>query len=310
MKTFVTYLEKRRELNVSLLITCFIFLISMHDAAVNLSVFIMNQLTRPVYDFIIGIIMVAGLSAFVYFFIRNLKIYRQAADTKMLFMLIITGLTVIHTNMNFVMNIEIIHTLQFGIIALLIFPLTGSFGATLYYTVMLGAIDEWYQYSVLYPDKSDYFDFNDLVLDQLGAAFALVFLFSSGVGGWQQKKRWYLSPVLLSVSVMGIIAVVLFHFSLLSVYNPGSGNALFVLNKAEGPEDFWRHLPNCDIVYHVMTPLEGMAAIILICSLFYFMDYLALKNSGDEFEKAITMAGSNSIENDSTSASPVLPLSR
>jgi hypothetical protein len=75
--------------------------------------------------------MLVAVMFIVSFFIRNLLVVRQAVDLKIFYMLVMIGLLIIHTQVNFVMNIEIIHTIQFGLIALLIFPLTRSFGATL-----------------------------------------------------------------------------------------------------------------------------------------------------------------------------------
>jgi hypothetical protein len=173
------------------------------------------------------------------------------------------------------MNIEIIHTLQFGILALMIFAITRSFGATLYYTVLLGFIDEMFQYTVLYPDRNDYLDFNDIILDQLGAGIILVYLYSAGLRSQRKESdRWYRSPVLISAITIAGTAAALFHFSLVSLYYSSSEKPLFVLNEGFGPESFWRHMPNCNIVYHVMTPQEGIIVIAIICVLFFFLDYL------------------------------------
>src|SRR6185503_8176167 len=161
-------------------------------------------LSRARYDLIIGVVMLAALTLFVFHFFKNMKAIKHAEDIKMLYGLLFMGLVTIHIRMNFVMNIEVIHTVQFGIVALLIFPLTRSFGATLYYTVLLGFVDEWYQHAILYPEKSDYFDFNDVVLDQLGASIALIYLYSTGAEADKERSKWYKSPVLIS---FGIIAV-------------------------------------------------------------------------------------------------------
>lgn len=281
MEKIITYLEARKELTISLVLTYFIFILSMHDFMVNVSVGVMNSLTRQKYDLIVGSIMISAMLFILILFIRNLRLVRQAADIKIVYMLIMTSLLIIHIQMNFVMNIEIIHTLQFGILALMIFPLTRSFGATLFFTTLLGAADELFQYLVLYPSKNDYLDFNDIVLDQMGAAIVLVYLYSSGLRSernWSQK--WYYSPVTITVVSLSAVVAVMYHFSLITTYySSATDKTLFVLNESNEPEGFWRHMPNCDIVFHVMSPIEGVIAIVMIGGLFFFLDYLDRKNA-------------------------------
>jgi hypothetical protein len=242
---------------------------------------------------------------------RDFRKNTGALDIKKLFMLSLLGLTVVHVRMNFVMNVEIIHTLQFGILAVLIFPLTRSFGATLSYTVLLGMVDEWYQYAVLYPEKSDYYDFNDVVLDQLGAAVSLVYLYSTGVAPEHktESEKWYKSGVFISAALIASVSALLFHFSFISVYANNS-KAMVVLNEAAGPEEFWRHLPNSDIVYHVMSPAEGMTMIVVLCGLLFLLDFLALRAErplrGGMTENRRD-AGRHRAEPTSASASPALP---
>ncbi len=279
MERLVTYLEKRKRLSIALVFAYFTGILLLHDCFVKISVFIMYALTRTLYDRIVGSITLFFLAVFLFFFIKNLRTIRQAVDLKFTYLLAITGLIIIHTQMNFVMNIEIIHTLQFGLLALLIYPLTRSFGATLYYTVLLGAMDELYQYQVLYPEKNDYFDFNDLLLDQLGAALALLFMFSTGVSSKSKESSsgWHKSPVFISGMTIAIALAVMFRMSLITAYFTKGANPLMTLSESTGPESFWRHLANSDIVFHVITPLEGALSLVIICGLFFLLDFLAAK---------------------------------
>lgn len=278
VRNLISYLERNRRLNILLITGYLIFIFVMHDAMVSLSLWVTNSLTLPRYDLIIAAIMMAAVLLIIFLFIKNLRAISHAADVKIFYMTILIGLTVIHTQMNFVMNIEVIHMLQFGIIALLIFPLTRSFGATLYYTVMLGLLDELFQYRILYPDKNDYLDFNDVVLDQLGAGIMLVYLYSCGIGSHHNGRKWNKSPVLISTVVAAAAVAVSFHFSWISVYDTaGSAGSLLILSESSGPEGFWRQVPNLNKVYHVMSPMEGVLVIAAICGLFYLLDYLDKK---------------------------------
>jgi len=318
IQDLIAYLERNRKLNILLVIGYLTFILVMHDAMVRLSLWITNSITLPRYDLIIAAIMMVAVSLIIFLFIKNLRLISHGADIKIFYMMILIGLSVIHTQMNFVMNIEVIHMLQFGIIALLILPLTQSFGATLYYAVMLGLLDELFQYAVLYPDKNDYLDFNDVVLDQLGAGIMLVYLYSCGIGSHRSGKKWYMSPVLISVSVMAAAVAVLFHFSLITVYySAGSVNPLLTLSESSGPEGFWRQVPNLNKVYHVMSPIEGVLIIAAICGLFYLLDYLDKKIKatiqGPDFKSGHVLqivADGDEPRVKSASASTVLRFSR
>jgi hypothetical protein len=74
-----------------------------------------------------------------------------------------------------VANIELIHFPQYAVLAVLLFagglhPTWALIGAT-----SLGAIDEVYQHFVLYADRQEaYLDFNDMVLNCIGAAGGLL----------------------------------------------------------------------------------------------------------------------------------------
>lgn len=256
----------------------FMIILFMHDPLVNLSVFIMNYFTRQVYDVLVGGIALVALAGFTYYFICKLNEFPSARKLKITCLVLLLSLMFIHWQIHFVMNIELIHTVQFGILAILIFPLTGRFGDTAFYTLLFGFADEWFQYRVLYQEKSDYFDFNDLVTNLFGAGFALVILYASGANNtsYPAKRSVYKSPVLYLILLIAAFVTVLFKLSLLRVYGSGE-DAWFVLNKSEGPETFWRHLPNSEIVYHVMQPLEGVIMLSLLLLFLFAFDVFARK---------------------------------
>jgi hypothetical protein len=76
-----------------------------------------------------------------------------------------------------VANIELIHLPQFALIAAIL--LAGGMGSTSAYVAatVAGIVDEAYQYFVVYAGRTDtYFDINDIVLDAIGAIWAVALL--------------------------------------------------------------------------------------------------------------------------------------
>lgn len=163
-----------------------------------------------------------------------------------------------------VINVEMIHFVQYAIMAILLFPLFFDFGESLFFATILGAIDEAYQYWVLAPNRTEYYDFNDVVINLLGAALGLIILFAVG---WKSKKKlvtkWY--KTLVSKVVFGLFALLflLYIFGLLSIYpyieDP---QAPLLLIKKIQPE-FWT-IVHPDVKFHVLRPWSGVAISILL----------------------------------------------
>ncbi|MBF8300751.1 MAG: VanZ protein [Acidobacteria bacterium] len=80
-----------------------------------------------------------------------------------------------------VVNIELIHLPQIALIAAVALSL-GLSGPAAYLTATAaGALDETYQHLVVYAGRSDtYFDVNDIVINAIGAAWAVVLLAGTG----------------------------------------------------------------------------------------------------------------------------------
>jgi hypothetical protein len=144
---------------------------------------------------------------------------------------------------------------------------------------MLGAVDEWYQYKILDPGGTDYFDFNDIIMNQLGASVAMILLFSAGIDSKKFfRSKWYFSPALISFFLICILIFFLSHFSLLHVYSTAqSTNTLFVLSKNPESFPFWRQLKDSEIIYHVLTPAEGIIIFMLLLIMMMWFDHMIIK---------------------------------
>ena len=184
-----------------------------------------------------------------------------------------------------VVNIEIIHLVQYAILAILLFPAIGSYGATIGWATLLGAADEAWQHFYLAPLKSNYYDFNDILLDLLGAALGLVMIKSSVKNLEIQAKRagTAMTSLLLTTAVIALLLAVAFATDLIHYYTPEKEAACrWVIIRAP-QTSFWTTVhPN--VTFHVMQPLEGL--IVLAMLLFYYQGLdnqvnTAQKSQGD-----------------------------
>ena len=153
--------------------------------------------------------------------------------------------------------------------AILLFPILKNYGSTLFWITILGAIDEAYQYFVIAPFRTDYFDFNDVIIDMLGGALGLIFLKASGV---EEKNQYELfrSPIVVGLALLTVTFTYLFRHDFLAIYpvEQISGLPLLLIRRIE--EAFWNtSAPN--IKFHVIQPLEGMIIISLLLIFYKFL---------------------------------------
>ena len=281
IKQFLLFLEKRRRFNIAIVIAYFVFIIAMHGPIVRLSVRIMNWISFTKYNLAVASIVVVLLVWMCYSFYRKMMARKEERLVPLVFFLLTVFLIILHSRIMFVMNIEIIHSFQYAVCALLLFPIWGRFGYAVFFSTLFGAADEWYQYLILRIDKPDYFDFNDITMDLFGAGIAMVWMLNAGMAPKPNSKnfRWWKSPVALSAGFIIVSVLVMFHFSLLQVYGGDyEKKPLMVFNQAIAPESFWRSLPNSDITYHVMQPMEGTIVLSVLLGLYFMMDYLSFPN--------------------------------
>ena len=153
-----------------------------------------------------------------------------------------------------VSNIELIHLPQFGLLAALLVlsglgPQAAWIGAT-----FGGVLDEAYQYLVIYahlPNMS--FDYNDVVLNGIGAAWAVILGAAGGAPPPQPAARSRQLAVALGLAALAVSVV------------------------CAPPRIEWRPTfpfwqptlmrAATGLDYHVMAPSEGLAALLLLWGL-------------------------------------------
>ena len=268
---YVGWLERHRIINLILIGLYFDFIFKMHVPFAQLSVWVMNNMSLPIYNKTVLAISCMLLALFVIFMIIQYRKHESNRLLKICYLSLTIAFIIMHYRIMFEMNIEIIHIFQYSILALLIFPLTKRFGATVIFTVPFMLIDEWNQYIVLYPGYVEAFEFNDVIIDMYGCGLAMITLLICGVkGAWPVKPLWSRTEFIFLLLSLVIVAVTVQMGYIVLYEADKTANTLLVLNHVHEPVKFWRQFPGRpDAIYHLMQPLEAIIAIPIV-ALFYF----------------------------------------
>ncbi len=267
---FLKYLNIHPQLNWGLVLGYFLFILFMHDPLVHLSIWVEAHLSLALYNQVTVVVYLITLFSIAFILRKQLRLHPQHLPRKIFYLAATCLLIGIHARFLFEKNIEIIHSLEFTILALLMFPLAGTFGGAIFFCLPFMLLDEWYQYIYLYPDWNDYLDLNDIVMDTYGTALMMLALMISGVTAYRTagpvwKRREFYGLVFLLALVIGALSTCYF-----SPYaDTGCSNTVFLFNENAGPEPFFRISEGSGASFHVMKPYEGIAAITAVI-LFYF----------------------------------------
>jgi len=274
MNRIITFLQKHKTLNIALALVYFVLIVLLHDVVGKQFGKLDDAVGRARYN---QIITNVGLAIFgIYMLYLAIQLIKGKQLFYKLFYLITTLLLIyLSFEILMVVKMEIIHFLMYLFLAVIMFPLIGRFGETIFWVTVLGALDEAYQYIILYPLRADYFDFNDVVINLLGAALGVILLWISGVIATKPiYKPWYKSmPVKFCLVVVGI-GLVLFATGTLSFY-PDNSESSPLLFSRELSHGFWKTVPGPTwVTFHVMQPIEGLISLFYLFSFYLMMDYV------------------------------------
>jgi hypothetical protein len=182
-----------------------------------------------------------------------------------------------------VFNVESIHYLQYALLTLPVFALVTRYGETVFWATLLGALDEAYQYFVLYPDRKDlYFDFNDIVLNLVGAGIGVTFIYTllnvkanPFTFNSSLRRKWHKSPAFLVTFTILLGTFILYVTGLLRFHpDPEAAGVLILLSRTPAPPSFWI-VPSIGNTFHVLSPLEGVISAAVIMACYSLMDRLS-----------------------------------
>lgn len=228
------------------------------------SIFVPHPRERVRYDGImLGVFLTILIAVGIWVLLKI-----QKRDRKILlgYIIVTIGLIVICINLLFVLNVEAIHFIQYAIFAIIFFQLTNSYFKTMFWSIIAGSIDELYQYAHLAPKRTDYYDFNDVLINAVGAGIGLIIVRVVKRNSRHFQWKNFLTSVELYFTI-GFFALLLIGFVTGFIsYGPDS-EASFCFIKLE-ELNFWIEEPGHNLKFHVVKPLEGLFFAVVIIALY------------------------------------------
>lgn len=244
----------------------------LHDWFVQLSVVVMNQFSLPVYN-----VMVRNFAlglGFLILIVTVLKSFQNKRFDLLFLFIVFAFLLLLHSLFLFEMNIEIIHAVEYGLLALLIYLFTRNAGAAIVLSLPFMFLDEWVQYCLLYGNYNKYYEFNDIVLDIIGCGIFLAAykIFEPKrivveIKYIKRKEFWLLSLSFVLFILLLKIGVFAAH------QNVAGSNTIFILSRIENPENFWHIHGFTRAKYHILSPFAGAVFIFLLSLFSGLLDY-------------------------------------
>ncbi|MDX1699909.1 MAG: VanZ family protein [Melioribacteraceae bacterium] len=251
-----------------ILISYYLVLVFTHLQISDLITFLFKGLPRKNYDFLVLVLFITLLIFFYTILISNiLKMKKKKNITS--FLLISSVFVILSFNYLITINVEVVHFVQYGFFAFLLFPLIRNYAYTIIVSFLCGMMDEAYQYFILTRSRPNYYDFNDVCINIIGAGIGLLLIKSLEPEyhpfSWKSFLR---SKLFTLIVVISSLIIFLFISGLMTVYP--NETAKFVLAEQDIRGFFTRFPPG--IVIHVIKPMEGILISVGIIALYSFLE--------------------------------------
>lgn len=169
-------------------------------------------------------------------------------------------------------NVELVHYPQYFPEGVLLLAMTLSPTEALCWVVLLGGLDEAYQFWMLPRSRVSLYDFNDMYMDLLGGAAGMAFAMAFLRCLRQPKQRWWdewrRPGAILLLSLIGLGVILWASGLILVVTDKTNTHYWFALGDFRAPS-FWAHVQeNGPKHYHTCTPVEGVAIILSTIALY------------------------------------------
>jgi hypothetical protein len=279
MKNILTWLGKNKTIAILLGIILYFSIVTFHDEITALAIKLRNAIGRDLYNSYLAYIFLGLLLVVIAYLAWHIYRGKQKLMKSMLVALI-TGIMLFSFRFLMVYSIEAIHFVEYALLAIILLPILRSYGETVFWITILGVLDELFQYFFL-ATNFEYFDFNDNLLNLIGAGVGVIVVHSLGGNVVEIKKiKWYRSPAMLTGLVLLVLFFVLLWTGKMTI-NPsgvaGSGN-WFSLNRVTMPDEFWKEAyPGRR--FHILRPFEGIALFYLLFAGFFGLDFIQKSNN-------------------------------
>lgn len=281
MVKIIQWLGRNKLIAVLLGTAVYFSIVTFHDEITTIAIRMRNEFGRDHYN---SFLAYGFLVLFLIFI--SIIFYRSFRGPQKYLNLVLSAIMAVLLVFSFrylmVYNIEAIHFVEYMLVAMILLPVLGSYGETVYWVTILGILDEIFQYLFLTPNF-EYFDFNDITLNLLGAGAGVVMVFILYENAIKLRRiEWYKSPALLCGMSLLIIFFVLLLSGKMTINPPDTpgSDSWFSLNRAIMPDEFWTEAyPGRR--FHILRPIEGIVTISILIAGFFLPDYLSLhKKSG------------------------------
>lgn len=260
MKFILKKLYQSKWLNITIAIVYYLLVTLPHEEVGLLTVKVFGHLSRDDYNGVILLLTLLGVGGYLAFVFSKTRKDFSAEKSTLIYLFTTLIFMVICFKMLMVVNIEMVHFIQYAGMAILLFPLIRRYGETLFWTTLLGALDEAWQYFYLAPQRTDYYDFNDVIINLVGGALGLIIVrlvqpyFTLG------KNQWKKSTVFYAIVVLSVSLFIALQMNWLYVFPPIDDPQAFWSLVRKPIETFWVTVhPN--VTYHVVQPMEGVLVI-------------------------------------------------
>lgn len=214
------------------------------------------------------------LLVFVLLITYGLLKNKSERPTIILYSVLTIGLAILAYRYLLVVHSEIMHYPQYAVIGFLLFLVLRNYPEALFMTILLGSLDEGYQYFSLAPEKTAYLDMNDMLLNAIGAAFGLL-IAKATIPDFNRPKEHYFSmfsliPILCLLLAAGVAT--LFGLGILAYQPEGAAdpNTYYLLRQPL--TDFWSK-QDFNVTYHIIRPLEGVVYLLLFFILYFPLNH-------------------------------------
>lgn len=273
----IKYLSENKSIAFLLLAAYFLFLVSFHLGATVVADWLKYKLTLKYYNFsllLFGLAVSISATFYLWRKIRKGRAYRVILQWFLI--TVLAMFLAIFTLM--VTNMEAIHFLQYSILAVLIFPLVQRYEDAFISATILGMVDEVYQYLVLNP-AFKYFDFNDIVLNILGAGAGLLVMAATVFPESRKPRKWYRSSSYFFVGIIILLGIIIsgnYPISFFPITTNHDEWHWFSLYRQNLPDTFWTPL-YASRHYHIFRPWEGIIVMSVLTFFYARIDYFCAK---------------------------------
>ncbi len=285
MTSLVAQIRERPVPSLILASIYFVFIVGIHGVAQDRLIKLFDAIGKNQYQVLMGAIAVTGIVVATRAIFRGPDgEHRGLIRFYWLATLLAVPITYVFL---FALSSEAVHFLLYAILAVPVFALLGRTLDTLLWVTILGALDEAHQYWVLNRSWGIHYDFNDVVINLLGAAMGVVIILGIAdlrkLGLPKSPRPVWKSPAFLFAAGAVAISFVLYWTGRLALLHDTNPDAWIRLSRIAAHKRFWVH-EDWSKPYHVLRPIVGLIWVILITAFYAIIDRRLQPRPGDGAE--------------------------